>query len=66
MNPVFKIIALIGLLLTATAPILTFLGAIDIALDKTLLVVGMILWFVGATPWLGRKELRQADTEVEI
>ena len=45
---IFKAIAVIGLLLTAGAPTLTFLGAIDVTLDKKLLAAGMILWFAAA------------------
>ena len=48
MKPIFKIVAIIGLLLTAGAPTLTYLGTIDVALDKKLLFVGMILWFASA------------------
>lgn len=66
MNALFKIVALIGFLLTAAAPVLTFLGPVDPDLNRMLMVVGMILWFAGATPWLGRRALRQSDTEVEI
>lgn len=48
MKPILKIAAIIGLLLSAGAPLLTFLGAIDVELDKTILFIGMIVWFVSA------------------
>jgi len=48
MKPILKIVAGMGLLLTAGAPTLTYLGTIDVALDKKLLIVGMLLWFASA------------------
>lgn len=66
MNKLYKAIALIGLLLTLLPPILVAIGAIDLALTKSLMVVGMVLWFVGATPWLAFSKLKPSDSEVEI
>ena len=66
MNLLYKIIALVGLVLTIVPPILTTMGMIDLALTKTLALLGMILWFLGATPWLAFKKLKPIDTEVEI
>lgn len=63
---IFKAIALGGLLLTAAGPILTFTGAVDIETNKKLMLIGMIVWFLGATPWLGSNKLQPADTQVEI
>lgn len=66
MNVVVKIIALVGLFLTALGPILTFATSFEVSTNKGLMIIGMILWFIGATPWLGFKKLQPADTEVEI
>jgi hypothetical protein len=63
---IFKIIALVGLFLTALGPILAFAGPMEVSTNKGLMIFGMILWFAGATPWIGGKALRPADTEVEI
>jgi len=61
-----KLIALIGLFITTLGPILTFANVISISQNKLVLIIGMVLWFIGATPWLGREELKPSDTEVEI
>ncbi|MBB5353242.1 hypothetical protein HNR46_003497 [Haloferula luteola] len=63
---VLKALALGGLLLTAAGPLLMYSGAIDIDTNKTLMLIGMILWFLGATPWLGSNRLQPTDKEVEI
>ena len=66
MKSVFKTIAWIGLVLTAIGPILVFTGAMDVELNKKLMTAGMIVWFVGAVPWLGSKPIQPTDTQVEI
>lgn len=66
MNPVFKAIAWIGLVLTAVGPILFYTGTIDVDLNKKIMIAGMVIWFIGAIPWLGKKEIEPADTQVEI
>lgn len=65
MNP-FKVIGLFGLATTAIGPILTFTGTIDVSTNKLVMLVGMIVWFVGGTPWLGTQKLQPTDKEVEI
>lgn len=66
MNNIFKIVALIGLLLTIAAPVLAVTGSIDLDRTKSLMFVGMIVWFLGATPWLAFNKLRPSDKEVDI
>ncbi len=63
---VFKIIALLGLVATAAGPVLTFTGGIDVPTNKIVMLAGMVVWFIGATPWLGGRNLQPADKEVEI
>lgn len=53
MTSIIKITALVGLLLTAAGPVLTYLSVIDIEKNKLIMLIGMIIWFIGATPWLG-------------
>lgn len=62
----FKAIAVLGLAATALGPILAFTGVIEFETNKQVMVVGMIVWFLGATPWLGSNKLEPADTQVEI
>lgn len=66
MNTLYKSVALIGLLLTILPPILATMGTIDLALTKTLMLVGMILWFLGATPWIAFSKLKPTDKNVDI
>ena len=60
MNALAKPIALLGLLLTLAPPLLLCFGAIGLPLLKTLLIAGMILWYLGAPFWLGTAEDRKA------
>lgn len=66
MRKIFIIIAIIGLAMSFISPVLTFLDVITVGMNKTLLFVGMLLWFIGAVPWLGREKSEVIDTEVEI
>ena len=66
MKTAFKAIAWIGLTATASGPILIFTGMIDVDTNKTVMFAGMIVWFIGATPWLGSNKIQPADTQVEI
>ncbi len=65
MNP-FKIIGLLGLATTAIGPLLVFTGTLEVATNKLVMLIGMIVWFLGATPWLGTTKLQPSDKEVEI
>jgi hypothetical protein len=65
MNKTFKIIALLGIALTGLAPLLFFFGTIELSLNKSLLLVGMILWIIGATPWLGMEAKESIPGEDE-
>ncbi|NBD36987.1 MAG: hypothetical protein GVY10_00255 [Verrucomicrobia bacterium] len=54
----WKAIALLGLAATAFGPVLTFAGVLDVAANKHVLLAGMILWFLGAPPWLSGRKFR--------
>jgi hypothetical protein len=67
MNKFLKPVALIGLALTILPPLLLFAGAMDsLSLVKNLMLAGMIVWYVAATPWLAFQKLQPSDSEVEI
>lgn len=53
MKALYKPVALLGLLLTLLGPLLLTFGMINIDTVKVILTVGMVLWYLGATPWLG-------------
>lgn len=68
MNKFSKPLAIIGLLLTIIPPVLLFLGAgICLTATKNTMFAGMLLWFVGATPWLAfQKEEFDTSTQDQI
>jgi len=53
MNKLFKPLALIGLVFTILPALLLLSGTIEIGMTKTLMIIGMVLWYIGAVPWLG-------------
>jgi len=52
MKPFLKILSLLGLLLTALPPILYFMDKIALSSCKSLMLIGMIAWFVSAPFWI--------------
>ena len=66
MRKILPIIALVGLALTIFPPLVHLLGDLTLKMTFILMTVGMVVWFAAATPWLGRKDLRPSDTEVQI
>lgn len=52
MKLILKLLSLIGLLLTALPPILFFMDQIELSSCKSLMVSGMICWFVSAPFWI--------------
>jgi hypothetical protein len=52
MQPIYKAISYLALALTVAAPLLVWAGKISIEANKTLLIVGMFLWFGTAILWI--------------
>jgi hypothetical protein len=52
MKTALKLISYLSLALTITAPLLVWAGQISIETNKTLLIVGMFLWFSSAIGWI--------------
>jgi len=48
MRSVIKILAFTGIALTLISPILAWIGTIDLEVNKTLLLIGTVIWFVFA------------------
>lgn len=46
---ILSILAAAGLILTLIPSILTFIGSIDIQVNKWLMLIGMVLWFATAS-----------------
>lgn len=62
MKPVLKIVSYLGLALTLLAGLLVFAGSIDQASSKTMLVVGMLLWFPTAVFWIESRSLDEEES----
>lgn len=56
MKTALCIISFLGLLLTVIAPLLLWAGQLDIATNRILLNIGMILWFGTAVFWVKQHE----------
>lgn len=52
MKNLLKPISYLGLAITVAAPLLVWAGKISIETNKTLLIIGMILWFGTAICWI--------------
>ena len=55
MKSLYQIVASSGLLLTVVPAFLHYAGIMTEENMKMWVFVGTVIWFVGATPWLGRK-----------
>ena len=55
MKTIFKLISLIGLVLTLLPSILVFNGTITLDNNKWLMMVGTILWFASVPFWMNKK-----------
>jgi hypothetical protein len=69
MTKIAKPLALVGLALTILPPLLIFVGAMELNFLKPLMLIGMVLWYLGATPWLGissSEEIPNEDTHPKI
>ena len=56
MTQLFKLISLIGLLLTIVPAFLVFAGTIAIEQHYTYMLIGAIIWFVSAPFWMLKKK----------
>ena len=56
MKKLYPIISLIGLALTILPSLVHLLGKLDTKTTFNLMTVGMVLWYLAATPWLAFKK----------
>jgi len=56
MRYLYKFLAAAGLLMVLVPSILHYLGSIHVDQMKTYILIGTMLWFAGAIPWLGKKK----------
>ena len=60
MKTLLRVISYIGLTLTIFGPLLLWAGKLDIATNRLLLNVGMVLWFGTAIFWIRPHEEEDA------
>lgn len=61
------VIALLGLALTIVPPLLHLLSDLSEKTTFTLMAVGMVVWYLAATPWLAfKKEDLDTSTQDQI
>ena len=56
MKYLYAALGIIGLLLLLFSAIMHFFGQMDADRMKDLMLIGTVIWFAGAIPWLGRKK----------
>ena len=52
----YQLLASVGLMMVLVPSILHFMGRMELDQMKTFMLLGTMLWFAGAIPWLGRKK----------
>ena len=55
MKAILKLISIIGLILTLAPSFLVFTGSITMDMNKWLMLIGTILWFLSAPFWMNKK-----------
>ena len=56
MRYIYQVLAAVGLALVLTPSILHYFDNFGNEQMKTYVLLGTVLWFAGAIPWLGRKK----------
>ena len=56
MKTIYQILAIVGLLLLLVPSILFYMDSITGERMKLIMLIGTVLWFSGAIPWLGKKK----------
>lgn len=52
----YILLAIAGLILVLLPSLLLYFGQMEVEQMKTYMFIGTLLWFSGATPWLGKKK----------
>ena len=56
MKTIWKTISYVGLIATVVPSILVFSGMAELQTHKTMMLIGMILWFITAPFWMNRQD----------
>jgi len=54
----YIILAVVGLTLTLVPSLLLFFDVMEAGQMKNYMLIGTLLWFSGAIPWLGKKKIQ--------
>ena len=54
----YIILAVVGLTMTLVPSLLLFFDAMEPEQMKNYILIGTLLWFSGAIPWLGKKKVQ--------
>jgi hypothetical protein len=69
MKKILTVISFLGLVLTVIPAFFVFYGALSFSTHANLMFAGMVIWFVTAPFWLGKKgkeEEKSLESEVKI
>lgn len=58
MKYIYRLMAILGLVLTLTPPLLYYFDSMNEERMKLIMFIGTLLWFTGAIPWLGKKNIQ--------
>ena len=56
MKTIWKTISYVGLIVTVVPSILVLCGMAELQTHKTMMLIGMILWFITAPFWMNRQD----------
>ena len=56
MKIIYRILAIIGLILLLVPALMYYFDSIGTEQMKSWMLLGTVIWFAGAIPWLGRKK----------
>jgi hypothetical protein len=58
MKALWTSLAFIALLATIVPSVLVFFGVIDLGLNKRIMAIGMVLWFIAAPLYMSKKKFQ--------
>ena len=56
MKRIMEVISYLALAVLVAAPLLFYMGTVTLELNKTLMLIATVVWFVGALCWMGREK----------
>jgi len=62
MKRILEIISYLSLVMVVAAPVLYYMGKIDLDQNKLWMLIATIVWFGTASFWIGTKKERSSDS----